>query len=242
MSRWILVVEDEAALGGMICDNLRADGYGVELIGTGDQAAARLETGRFDLVLLDVMLPGQDGLSVLQAMRTRGDRTPVLMLSAKGADEDRIRGLEAQADDYLAKPFHLRELLLRVAALLRRAPAGESATDELAFGGNTIDFRAQTARTWNGECVELTGSEATLLRLLGSRRGELVSRREAVEALFGPATPPTARTVDNVIVGLRKRFERDRNAPRWLVTVRGRGWRLVHQVPVAREERDAGGA
>jgi two-component system alkaline phosphatase synthesis response regulator PhoP len=226
VTRWILVVEDERALAEMLCDNLRADGFGTELVGDGDAALASLSAATFDLVILDVMLPRRDGFQVLSGMRRRGDRTPVLVLSARASDADRIRGLELQADDYLAKPFHLRELLLRVGALLRRSPAPPG-SDQLRFGGNSVDFRALTAHTWRRETVRLTSTEARLLRLLASRKGEVVGRREVVEQLFGPATPPTARTIDNLIAGLRRRFEPDRRQPRHLETVRGVGWRFT---------------
>ncbi len=226
MTRWILVVEDEAPLATMLCDNLQLDGHGTQWAADGELALAELAARRFDLVILDVMLPGRNGLAVLRTMRGRGDDTPVLMLSAKGTDDDRIRGLELAADDYLAKPFHLRELLLRVSALLRRAAVPAPATDRLRIGGNSIDFRGQRLSSWRGEEHALSATQTRLLRLLASHCGGVVARREVVERLFGPATPVTARTVDNLVAELRRRLEPDRTAPRYLQTVRGIGWRL----------------
>lgn len=226
MTRHCLVVEDERALGEMICDNLGLDGYGAELVRSGDEALARLERGGVDLVVLDIMLPGTDGFGVLRRMRARGDETPVLVLSARASDADRIRGLECQADDYLTKPFHLRELLLRVAALLRRQRAATPTVDLLAFGGNEVNLRSLKARTWRGDEVDLTLSEARLMRLLASREGTVVSRREVVEQMFGRATAPTTRTVDNVVLRLRKLFDRT-GSPRHLHTVRGVGLRFT---------------
>jgi DNA-binding response OmpR family regulator len=147
-------------------------------------------------------------------------------LSARAADQDRIRGLELQADDYLTKPFNLRELLLRVDALLRRRPAPAAGEDVLEFGGNRIDFRAMTATTKRGEAVDLTASETRLLKLLAGHGGAVVTRKTIVEHLFGSSAPTTVRTLDNVVLRLRKLFEDDSAAPRHLLTVRGLGLRL----------------
>ena len=144
MSRWILVVEDEAALGEMICDNLRQEGYGAELVTTGPAAEARIAKGGVDLVILDIMLPGIDGFTILETMRRRDDDTPVLVVSALISDADRIRGLELRADDYLTKPFNLKELLLRVGALLRRGQSGQRPQS-----GASIDIHGEEPRRRN---------------------------------------------------------------------------------------------
>jgi len=226
VTRWCLVVEDESPLGEMICDNLSLEGYGVELVKNGLEASARIEKGGLDLVVLDIMLPGRDGFEVLRRMRDADDDTPVLILSARAADDDRIRGLELRADDYLTKPFNLRELLLRVAALMRRVRPPEAGADVLRFGDNTIDFRARTGTSWRGESVTLTDTEIKVLRVLAGRRGTTVLRKEVVDLVFGPLVPVTTRTLDNVVASLRKRFERDSNSPEHFHTVRGVGWRL----------------
>lgn len=226
MTHWCLVVEDEHALGRMICDNLSLAGYGVELVRDGDAASERIARGGIDIVVLDLMLPGRDGFQVLAEMRERGDDTPVLILSARGGDEDRIRGLELQADDYLPKPFNLRELLLRVAAILRRGAVPSAGEDVLEFGGNRVDFRSREAVSASGQRRILTDSEVKLLRLLASQPGVVVLRREVIDIMFGPMTPLTTRTVDNLIASLRKLFETDRHEPSHFHTVRGVGWRF----------------
>lgn len=226
MTRWILVVEDERPLGEMIVDNLSLESYGAELVRSGKDALDRLERRGVDLVILDIMLPELDGFEVLRRIRARGDNTPVLVLSARASDDDRIRGLELQADDYLTKPFNLRELLLRVDALLRRQPAPPVGADTVRFGDNEVDFRTMRARNFRGEDIELTATEIRLLRLLTARAGTVVRRREMVEHLFGPGTPMTIRTLDNVALRLRKLFEEDTRNPRWFHTVRGVGLRF----------------
>ena len=231
MSRWILVAEDEGPLGEMLCDNLTLESYHAELARTGPEALARMERGGIDLLVLDVMLPGMDGFEVLKTLRARGDDTPVLILSARSADRDRIRGLELRADDYLTKPFNLRELLLRVDALLRRRPAPGPGDDVLEFGGNRVDFRARRAVTCRGEQVDLTATETRLLKLLAAHAGTVVSRKTVVEHLFGSSAPLTVRTLDNVVLRLRKLFEPEAAAPRHLHTVRGLGLRFDLQAP-----------
>jgi DNA-binding response OmpR family regulator len=226
VTSWILVAEDERALGEMLCDNLAVESYHAEHVMTGPKALDRMSRGGIDLVILDVMLPGCDGFEVLRQLRERGDQTPVLILSARSADLDRIRGLELQADDYLTKPFNLRELLLRVDALLRRQRPPAPGSDVLRFGGHQVDFRAMRAKCRSGEDVALTATETKLLKLLAARAGTVVTRRVVVEHLFGSTAQRTVRTLDNVVLRLRKLFEEDPAAPRHLVTVRGLGLRF----------------
>ncbi|HEX6814005.1 MAG TPA: response regulator transcription factor [Planctomycetota bacterium] len=226
MSRWILVAEDERALGEMLCDNLTLESYHAEHVLTGPRALDRLARGGIDLLILDVMLPGCDGFEVLRQMRARGDQTPVLVLSARSADQDRIRGLELQADDYLTKPFNLRELLLRVDALLRRQRAPSAGTDVLTFGPNRVDFRTMQAVCRNGEVVALTATETKLLKLLAGHANTVVTRKVVVEHLFGSTAPRTVRTLDNIVLRLRKLFEEDSASPRHVHTVRGVGFRF----------------
>lgn len=226
MTRWILVAEDEPVLGEMLVDNLQLESYHAELVRNGTEALARMQKGGIDLLVLDVMLPGCDGFTVLHRLRQRSDTTPVLILSARSADQDKIRGLELEADDYLTKPFNLRELLLRVDALLRRSRAPSPGADTLSFGGNSIDFRAMRAKTWSGDDVELTATEVRLVKLLWAHAGTVVSRKSVVEHLFGSSAPLTVRTLDNVVLRLRKLFESNPADPRHLHTVRGLGFRF----------------
>lgn len=227
MTRWCLVVEDERILGEMICDNLQAEGLGTELITDGSEALSRLARGGLDLVILDVMLPGADGFEVLQTMRARGDQTPVLILSARDQDKDRIRGLELRADDYLTKPFNLRELMLRVRALLRRTSNVDNAADVLACGPHEIHFRThQVLREGSGPTA-LSDTEVRLLRFMANRAGEVLHRRELLDHLFGPASLSSSRTLDNVVMNLRRVLGEDSKNPRYLHTVRGVGFRFT---------------
>ncbi len=226
MSRWILVAEDEGPLGEMLVDNLQLESYHAELVRSGPEVLARMQKGGIDLLLLDVMMPGCDGFAVLEQLRRRGDNTPVLIVSARSADRDRIRGLELAADDYLTKPFNLRELLLRVDALLRRSKAPQPGVDVLTFGGNSIDFRAMRAQNFAGEAADLTPTETRLMKLLAAHAGTVVSRKIVVEHLFGSTAPLTVRTLDNIVLRLRKLFEREPSTPLHLHTVRGLGFRF----------------
>ena len=230
----VLVVEDDPHLAAGVSENLRAEGYGVTAAGDGEQALAWLNANRCALVVLDVMLPGMDGFEVCRALRGQGNSTPVLFLTARGDPVDRVRGLEAGGDDYLAKPFHLKELLLRVRAIVRRwewyrGASATEATAVLRFGGNEVDFRAFRARAWNGEAQELTEKEAMILKVLAEHTGEIVSREDLLERVWGYDVFPSTRTVDNFILRLRKRFERDPANPRHFLTVWGVGYRFLRE-------------
>ena len=226
----ILVVEDDPYLAAGLVENLRAEGYTVDQAGDGRAALEQLGAQAYGLILLDVMLPHIDGFTVCRTLRERGDNTPVLFLTARGDPADRVRGLEAGGDDYLPKPFHLKELLLRVRAILRRWDWYQSAAAEsavLRFGENEIDFRAFRARAWNGLTQELTEKEAMILKVLAERPGEIVSREDLLERVWGYDVFPSTRTVDNFILRLRRRFERDPTNPRHFLTVWGVGYRFL---------------
>ena len=228
----VLVVEDDANLAAGVMENLRAEGYEVSLAPDGEQALTWLGSHGCALVILDVMLPGADGLTVCRTLRERGNTTPVLVLTARGDPADRVRGLEAGGDDYLAKPFHLQEFLLRVRAILRRwdwyhGASATAATAVLRFGGNEVDFRVFRARAWTGEAQELTEKEAMILKVLAEHAGEIVSREDLLERVWGYDVFPSTRTVDNFILRLRKRFEKDPANPRHFLTVWGVGYRFL---------------
>ena len=226
----ILVVEDDPYLAAGLVENLRAEGYTVDQAGDGRAALEQLGAQAYGLILLDVMLPHIDGFTVCRTLRERGDNTPVLFLTARGDPADRVRGLEAGGDDYLPKPFHLKELLLRVRAILRRWDWYQSAAAEsavLRFGENEVDFRAFRARAWNGLTQELTEKEAMILKVLAERPGEIVSREDLLERVWGYDVFPSTRTVDNFILRLRRRFERDPANPRHFLTVWGVGYRFL---------------
>ncbi len=226
----LVVVEDEEHLAEVIADNLELDGYEVEVIGDGTQALERLRKSPAPaLVLLDVMLPGVDGFTICDTLRREGVDVPILFLTARSAPDDRVRGLELGGDDFLGKPFDLRELMLRVRAILKRAqwfqgpsPAG----DVLALGASRIDFKRYTAVV-DGREIELSQKETMILKCLAEKPGEVVSRAEILERVWGYDAFPTERTIDNFIVRLRRLLEPDAQAPRYIHTVRGTGYRLT---------------
>lgn len=228
--RSILVVEDEDHLAQGIAENLEAEGFRATVVGEGRQALELVRRGGFDLVLLDVMLPGLDGYTICETARGEGIQTPILFLTAKGSVDDRVRGLEAGGDDYLPKPFHLEELLARVRTILKRwswyARDAERGS-LLRFGDNEFDFATFQGRSWDGTLQQLTQKEAVILKVLAERDGEVVSREDLLDKAWGYELYPSTRTIDNFIVRLRKRFERDPQAPLHFHTVRGIGYRFT---------------
>jgi two-component system alkaline phosphatase synthesis response regulator PhoP len=228
MSGRVLLVEDEDHLAEGIAENLEAEGLDVTLARTGRQGLDTLLADDFDLVVLDVMLPELDGFAVCELAREQGDQTPILFLTAKDGVEDRIRGLEAGGDDYLPKPFHLRELLLRVKAILRRRGwSPKTGGSEVRFGDNQVDLRSYQARAWNGREHALTQKEALILAALAARSGEVITREEILDKVWGHEVFPSTRTIDNFILRLRKRFEPDPENPIYFHTVRGVGYRFT---------------
>lgn len=225
----LLLVEDEAHLAEVVADNLELEGYELQVVGDGRSALDKARAERFDLILLDVMLPGLDGFAVCDALRKDGNRVPVLFLTARGSRDDRVRGLELGGDDYLTKPFDLTELILRVAAILRRAewvaepsPAGDS----LQLGDVHVDI-AGCRLEKDGRSFELSPKEALILRCLAERPGQVITRAEIVDRVWGYDAFPTLRTVDNFIVRLRRLLEPDPREPTYIHTVRGSGYRLT---------------
>jgi two-component system alkaline phosphatase synthesis response regulator PhoP len=223
----ILVVEDEVHLASGIRENLEAEGYRVEVAHDGREGLERVRGAHFDLLLLDVMMPNMDGLELCAQLRAEGRQTPVLFLTVKSDPADRVRGFEAGGDDYLAKPFHLRELLLRVAAILRRSAWYNASAAPLRFGGNRIDFQTYEARSWDGAEHALTHKEAMILKVLAERAGQIVTREEILDRVWGYEVFPSTRTIDNFIARLRKRFERTPESPAHFHTVRGVGYRFT---------------
>ncbi len=229
-SRRILVVEDEAHLATGIKFNLELEGYDVEVVADGADALTRLTDGGngFDLVVLDVMLPGYDGFEVADRMRKAGDFTPVLMLTAKSLPEDVVHGLEVGADDYLPKPFDLPIFLARVKGLLRRADWARGEPGELTaatIGDIQVDFRTFEIRGHAGP-TRLTLLEVMLLKLLVQSAGRIVSKAEILEKVWNVSPDTETRAVDNFIMRLRRHLETNPRDPKHLHTVRGAGYRL----------------
>ena len=226
----ILVVEDDPAILRGLADNLRFEGYEV-ITATDGETGYRLQQERKpDLILLDLMLPRMSGLEFCRKLRGESIQTPILMLTARSEEPDRVLGLDLGADDYVAKPFSVRELMARVRALLRRSqPAPEGTPDlpdELSFGGAEIDFRSYEARR-NGEPLEMTRKEFAILRFLASRAGEVVTRDDLLNEVWGYESYPSSRTVDNHVAGLRAKLESDSSQPEHIKTVHGVGYKFI---------------
>jgi DNA-binding response OmpR family regulator len=222
----ILVVEDNADLAYGLQNNLEIEGYEVRLAADGTAALAATRAGRFDLIVLDLMLPGVDGLRVIRALRDRDDRTPVLILTARGQEEDKVRGLRMGADDYVTKPFGLLELLARVEALLRRTRPARAAGPVARFGDVEVDPAARTVRLAGAE-VALTPKEFDLLWALIEANGAAVSRDQLLERAWGYAADVLSRTVDTHVAELRRKLEPGATRPRHILTVRAVGYRLA---------------
>ena len=229
----ILVVEDDPSIRLGLEDTLVAHGYEVEVVGRGVDGVERALSGRYALVVLDVMLPDIDGFEVCRRIRNSkgAARTlPVIILSARGAELDRVRGLELGADDYVTKPFSLMELLARVASVLRRAQGDTREPIGLAFGDVEIDLVGQVAAR-GGQRVELPSRAFAILKVFARRPGEVVDRDVLLNEAWGYEDYPNTRTVDNHIVKLRRALEQEPDKPRWLITIHGAGYKL----DVARE-------
>jgi two-component system alkaline phosphatase synthesis response regulator PhoP len=222
MSR-ILVVEDEPGIALGLQDDLQIEGYEVELIADGMEASRKARKEAFDLILLDVMLPGKDGFDVCRELRRAGLKTPIIMLTAKAQEAEKILGLDLGADDYMTKPFSPRELRARIRAALRRS-GGETA-DVYGFGDVEVDFTRCELRR-EGRAVETTPTEFKLMTTFVRNRGRLLSREKLLDDAWGRDTFVTDRVVDNHIVSLRKKIEPEPGNPRYLISVRGMGYRF----------------
>ena len=226
MSR-ILVIEDDPAILRGLADNLKLESYEVLTAADGDAGYRLIHDQSPDLIILDLMLPKLSGYELCRKVRGEGIATPIMMLTARGEEGDRVLGLDLGADDYVTKPFSVRELLARVRALLRRTQSSGTLPDELCFDDVVVDFRSYEAH--KGACVlEMTRKEFGVLRLLAARPGEVVSRDELLNEVWGYEHYPTTRTVDNHIATLRAKLERNPSEPRHLLTVHGVGYKLIY--------------
>ncbi len=226
----ILLVEDEENLHEALKLNLELEGYEVTSALDGNQALKSVQSEYFDLIIMDVMLPGVDGIGVTEAIRVQNNEVPILMLSARNTSADRVLGLKKGADDYLTKPFNLEELLLRIQKLVnknKKLQDKDSLDETYSFGRNTIDFKAQEATTKTGDRIQLSKKEAMLLKLLIENKNEVVTREKILQTVWGYNVYPTTRTIDNFVLNFRKYFEEDSRSPKYFHSVRGVGYKYT---------------
>jgi two-component system alkaline phosphatase synthesis response regulator PhoP len=229
MKKHILIVDDEEHLADALAHNLQFEGYATTIAYDGEEGLQLARTIQFDLVILDIMMPKLDGLEVCRRLRSTGSKVPILFLTAKSADADRLLGLKVGADDYVAKPFLLEELILRINGIFRRQEWYSTAPDEqevFRFGSNEVNFLTYEA-TNDGRTVRLTEKECMLMKLLVERRNQVVSREEILERVWGYRFSTSSRTIDNFIVRLRRYFEPDPKTPQYIHSVRGVGYRFT---------------
>ena len=226
----ILLVEDEEHMHHTIKLNFEMEGFNVVSAFDGAKALEAIDNEYFDLIVLDIMLPEVDGISVVENIRLNNIETPVLILSAKNSSYDRILGLKKGADDYLTKPFSLEELLLRVEKLIiksKKIQASSVQIEDYNFGNNYIDFKALTAKNFLNNHLSLSKKETMLLKLLIENKGEVVTREKILQQVWGYNVYPTTRTIDNFILNFRKYFELDSKTPRHFHSVRGVGYKFI---------------
>jgi DNA-binding response OmpR family regulator len=222
----VLVVEDEPEMRDLLADNLELEGYRVAAVGSAEEALLRIDRHSFALILLDVMLPQASGFELCRAVRARDARIPIIMLTARTDESDRVLGLDLGADDYVSKPFSVRELLARVRSQLRREGIGEPDDSEFVIGDIRVNLRNGSVTRRNRH-LELSPHEFELLRYLIAHRGEVVSREQLLRDVWGYSQLSVTRTVDNYIFRLRNHVEPRPHDPRFILTVHGSGYRLV---------------
>jgi len=227
MTRRVLVVEDDEAMAVALRDGFEYEGYEVVRAADGEEGLSLARSESPDLVILDVMLPKMNGLDVCQRLRSEGNQVPIIMLTARGQEIDKVLGLKLGADDYVTKPFSFMELLARLEAVLRRSGGQAALTpgSVIRFGDVTVDFERHEAAK-GGEPLELTPRELRLLRFLVEHQGQVVSREQLLDGVWGYETIPFTRTVDTHIAKLRKKIEDEPSDPRFIVTVHGLGYKF----------------
>ncbi|MEQ9166882.1 MAG: response regulator transcription factor [Fulvivirga sp.] len=223
----ILIVEDEPAMQLGLKDNLQFEGYNVTIASDGQTGLDKILTNQFDLVLLDVMLPNISGFDVCKNARSKGIDTPIILLTARGEEIDKVLGLELGADDYMTKPFSVRELLARIKANLRRTGALSKKDEVINLGKLTIQFDAYSVSSTDDDDIKLSHKEFEILKYLYENKNKVVSRYDLLEKIWGYDEQPTTRTVDNFIARLRQKIEDDHNHPTVILTVHGIGYKLL---------------
>jgi len=224
----ILLVEDEENLHEALKLNLELEGYEITSAFNGPEALQKVSQEYFDLIIMDLMIPQTDGITVIETIRIQNNETPILILSAKNSSSDRVLGLKKGADDYLTKPFNLEELLLRVQKLIqknKKLQDKDSIGELYSFGNNHIDFKAQEIKTHLGEKIQISKKEAMLLKLLIENKNQVVPREKILQSVWGYNVYPTTRTIDNFILNFRKYFEPDSRNPKYFHSVRGVGYK-----------------
>jgi len=225
----ILVVEDEVHLHEALKLNLELEGYDVSSAFDGPNALHQIQHAHFDLIILDVMLPGMDGFAIIESARLHHINTPILILSAKNTSANRVQGLKLGADDYLTKPFNLEELLLRVSKLIQKSGTPTPTLDSIdaySFSGQTVYFKLLTATLSGGEKINLTKKEAMLLKLLIENKNTIITRERILQSVWGYQVFPNTRTIDNFILNFRKYFEVDSKNPLYFISIRGIGYKF----------------
>jgi two-component system alkaline phosphatase synthesis response regulator PhoP len=222
----ILVIEDEPQMLLGLRDNLELEGYEVETASDGDEGLAKAASFSPDLVILDVMLPRKNGFDVCRELRARANPTPIVMLTARSAETDKVLGLELGADDYVTKPFSITELLARVRAVLRRAGSQKPQTDSVRIGDIDVDFKLHQARRGKTR-IEFTAREFELLRYFVQHIGQVVTREQILNEVWGYEEFPTTRTIDNFVAKLRQKIEKAPHAPEHILTIHGSGYKFV---------------
>jgi two-component system alkaline phosphatase synthesis response regulator PhoP len=222
----ILVIEDEPQMRLGLRDNLELEGYEVETAADGEEGLAKASSFSPDLVILDIMLPKRNGFDVCRELRTRSAIVPIVMLTARSAETDKVLGLELGADDYVTKPFSITELLARLRAVLRRAGGQKGAADLVRIGDLEIDFKLHQARRGKNR-VDFTAREFDLLRYFVQHTGEVVTREQILNEVWGYEEFPTTRTIDNFVAKLRQKIERAPHAPEHILTIHGSGYKFV---------------
>ncbi|MCI5057929.1 MAG: response regulator transcription factor [Flavobacteriales bacterium] len=216
----ILFAEDEESIQEIVQINLKLEGYDVKIISDGSLVLDEFRRHRYDLVILDVMLPNKDGFQICQEIRRIDEAVPIMFLSARDSSSEKVHGLKLGADDYLGKPFHREEFLLRVKSLLKR----NEKVLEFCFAGNKINFSEFKAENWAGDTWKLSAKEIAMLQLLIEKRNQVVPRGEILDRVWGKDVFLTSRSIDNFIVNFRKKFERDPKNPQVFKSVRGVGY------------------
>jgi DNA-binding response OmpR family regulator len=224
MKRILIVEDDKAILRGLV-DSLKAEHFDVETSSDGKEGYQFAQRRKYDLLLLDVMLPNMNGFEICRQLRADKVKTPILMLTGKGEEIDKVMGLELGADDYVTKPFSIKELLARIKALMRRQTDIQSSLNEASFGDCYVDFKKQEARK-GSKSIDLTSKEFQLLKYLVEHEGEVISRDQLLDSVWGYDALPTTRTVDNYILSLRKKIESNPSKPKHILTIHTAGYKF----------------